>query len=184
MRLLMACFLGVGDLVHRLPKDWVSERAFLSGPAALNCDGTLPQQANSISWSTWHERRNSALAVCLWGEQSLAWLFGGGTAPGSISDQEPGTGANDNWAINGQWTPTGFPNNGVTNTFHAIVNAGTPLLNVDITLDQLTFTGGAIAGDEKLDSSQFHRLERRRTYRNRHHESLGGQLRYMAVKKI
>ena len=59
-------------------------------------------------------------------------------------------GSNANWALNGQWTPIGFPNNDATNTFHAIINSGRPVLNVDITLDQITFNGGIIAGTKNL----------------------------------
>ncbi|QDT00229.1 PEP-CTERM sorting domain-containing protein [Adhaeretor mobilis] len=59
-------------------------------------------------------------------------------------------GADANWTVNAQWAPTGFPNNGTTNTFHAIISAGTPALNQNITLDQLTLNGGAIAGTQNL----------------------------------
>ena len=82
-------------------------------------------------------------------------------------------GAEAPWNANAQWTPTGFPNNGASNTFHAIINSGTPTLNLNITLDQLTLTGGTIAGAEPSERAQLDSVEWRRHGGHGHDEPLG-----------
>jgi hypothetical protein len=82
----------------------------------------------------------------------LPLLVAMGSARADVTTTWDGT--TGSWNDSGRWSGGVFPNNSAPNFYDAVINAGTVTLSQGIAINQLTLSGGAIAGASALSLAE------------------------------